>query len=325
MSAAPDQHWEPTASIEHLRRRAAILSGIRDFFAARQVMEVDTQILSHCAVSDPFIDSIEANFNLIGSDQMQPLYLQTSPEYAMKRLLVAGAGSIYQLGKVFRNGEVSRRHNPEFTMLEWYRIGFDHWQLMDEVEALVLSVLPDLTIRRISYRDLFLNHLDIDPHVASSAQLSRLCRAHIDAPFEDDDPDTWRNLLMSHLIEPALEEGVCVYGFPASQAALARVERDETGIEVATRFELFVDGLELANGYYELTDAAEQARRLAADQQQRERLQLPLRPTEQRLVAALQKGLPECAGVALGVDRLVMLALGASDIAQVIPFAFDRA
>ncbi|WP_151704076.1 EF-P lysine aminoacylase EpmA [Nitrincola alkalilacustris] len=325
MSAAPDHHWEPTASIEHLRRRAAILSSIRDFFAARQVMEVDTQILSHCAVSDPFIDSIEANFNLIGSDQMQSLYLQTSPEFAMKRLLAAGAGSIYQLGKVFRNGEVSPRHNPEFTMLEWYRIGFDHWQLMNEVEALVLSVLPDLTIRRISYRDLFLNHLDIDPHQASVAQLSRLCRAHIDAPFEDDDPDTWRNLLMSHLIEPALEEGVFVYGFPASQAALARVERDETGIEVATRFELFVDGLELANGYYELTDAAEQARRLAADQQQRERLQLPQRPTEQRLVAALQQGLPECAGVALGVDRLVMLALGASDIAQVIPFAFNRA
>ncbi|MBV1788786.1 EF-P lysine aminoacylase GenX [Marinobacterium sp. D7] len=320
-----DSDWRPGATMENLRARARMLAQVRDFFARHEVMEVDTQLMSHCAVSDPFIDSIEVSYGAVPGQPTHRLYLQTSPEYAMKRLLAAGSGAIYQLGKVFRNGESGSRHNPEFTMLEWYRPGFSAEQLMDEVEALVGQVVPAFSARRVSYRALFQSELGIDPHVADVAQLQALCRQHVDAPFEDQSRDTWLNLLMSHVIEPRLLEPVFVHSFPASQAALAQVVQDETGTPVATRFELFVRGIELANGYLELIDAQEQRRRLQQDQQQRAELVLPQRPLEMRLVAALEAGLPVCAGVALGFDRLVMLALGAQRIDQVIPFAFERA
>ncbi|MBR9882344.1 MAG: EF-P lysine aminoacylase GenX [Oceanospirillales bacterium] len=320
-----DSDWRPGASMENLRARARMLALVREFFAQRAVMEVDTQLMSHCAVSDPFIDSIEVAFGAVPGNPEQKLYLQTSPEYAMKRLLAAGSGAIYQLAKVFRNGESGRRHNPEFTMLEWYRPGLSAEQLMDEVEALVADVIPGFSASRISYRALFQRELGIDPHLTGVDELRRLCRTHIDAPFDDDSRDTWLNILMSHVIEPRLQEPVFVHGFPASQAALAEVVQDETGTPVATRFELFVRGIELANGYRELTDAKEQSRRLEQDQQQRAELQLPQRPLEKRLVAALEAGMPACAGVALGFDRLVMLALGAEHIEQVIPFTFERA
>lgn len=323
MSFEPD--WQPTASLSALRARARLLAAVRRFFSERDVMEVDTQVLSHCAVSDPFIDSIEAQYRPTPDQPAQTLYLQTSPEYAMKRLLAAGCGAIYQLGKVFRNGEVGSRHNPEFTMLEWYRPGFDENALMDEVEALMASVLPGFRAQRISYRALFVRELGLDPHTTPLGELQRCCRAHVDAPFDDDQRDTWLGLLMSHVIEPRLQAPVFVHSFPASQAALAQVHADVDGTPVATRFELFVKGIELANGYRELTDAVEQDRRLSLDQRQREALQLPQRPLEKRLVAALQQGLPDCAGVALGFDRLAMLALEADRIEQVIPFAFERA
>ncbi len=320
-----DDHWRPQASIDTLRARAALLARVRQFFAERDVLEVDTQLLSHAAVSDPFIDSIEAQYRPAPDQPAQTLYLQTSPEYAMKRLLAAGSGAIYQLGKVFRNGEVGSRHNPEFTMLEWYRPGFAAAQLMDEVEALVALAIPGFSAQRLSYRELFERELGIDPHRATRAELQRLCRQHVDAPFEDDCRDTWLNLLMSHVIEPRLSAPVFVHAFPASQAALAQVVEDAQGVPVATRFELFVAGVELANGYRELTDATEQRRRLQQDQARRKALGLPQRPLETRLVAALDAGLPDCAGVALGFDRLVMLALGLERIEQAIPFAFERA
>jgi len=317
--------WRPGAAMDNLRGRARMLAQVRDFFARHEVMEVDTQLMSHCAVSDPFIDSIEVAYAPLPGQTSHTLYLQTSPEYAMKRLLAAGSGAIYQLGKVFRNGECGARHNPEFTMLEWYRPGFSAEQLMDEVEALVAAVIPGFGARRLSYRELFLRELGIDPHRAGVGELRELCRRHVDAPFEDESRDTWLNLLMSHVIEPRLIEPLFVYAFPASQAALAEVVEDETGTPVATRFELFVRGIELANGYRELTDAREQRRRLELDQKKRAELALPQRPLEMRLVAALEAGLPACAGVALGFDRLVMLALGAERIDRVIPFAFERA
>lgn len=320
-----DQLWRPTASLENLRQRAALLARLRHFFAERGVLEVDTQLLSHAAVSDPFIDSIEALYRPAPGAAEQRLYLQTSPEYAMKRLLAAGSGAIYQLGKVFRNGERGSRHNPEFTMLEWYRPGFTAEQLMDEVEALVALALPGFEAQRLSYRTLFQRELGIDPHGATTAELQQLTRAHLDAPFEDENRDTWLDLLMSHVIEPRLQAPVFVHGFPASQAALAQVVADEQGTPVATRFELYVDGVELANGYQELTDAGEQRRRLEQDQARRGELGLPQRPLETRLVAALEAGMPDCAGVALGFDRLLMLALGVERIEQVIPFAFERA
>ncbi|WP_020682852.1 EF-P lysine aminoacylase EpmA [Marinobacterium rhizophilum] len=321
------QAWRPSAPIENLRRRAQILADIRRFFAERAVLEVETPALSHCAVSDPFIDSIEAAYAPFPGGPVQSLYLQSSPEYAMKRLLAAGSGAIYQLGRAYRNGESGGRHNPEFTMLEWYRPDFDDRALMDEVEALVCSVLGLPPIRRVTYRALFVDQLGLDPLTAPLAELKARARTALDVTMDDDDRDSWLNLLMSHLIEPALagQGAVFVHEFPASQAALARLRTGEDGTSVAARFELFVEGMELANGYHELTDATEQARRLQADQQNRAALELPQRPLEQRLVGALAAGLPDCAGVALGVDRLVMLALQTTSINDVIAFPFDLA
>ncbi|UTW10325.1 EF-P lysine aminoacylase EpmA [Marinobacterium rhizophilum] len=319
--------WRPSASIENLRHRARILADIRRFFGERDVLEVETPALSHRAVSDPFIDSIEAAYRPFPGGPAQPLYLQSSPEYAMKRLLAAGSGAIYQLGRAYRNGESGGRHNPEFTMLEWYRPDFDDRDLMDEVEALVCTVLDLPPVRRVTYRALFVEQLGLDPATAPLAELKARARASLDVAMEDDDRDSWLNLLMSHLIEPALATAgaVFVHEFPASQAALARLRQGEDGTPVAARFELFINGMELANGYHELTDAAEQARRLQADQRSRATLDLPQRPLEDRLVDALAQGLPDCAGVALGVDRLVMLALGTTSINDVIAFPFARA
>lgn len=318
-------NWQPNAPIRNLHARARVLAQIRSFFAARNVLEVETPVLSKCAVSDPFIDSLDVSFGFQPGIEDERLYLQTSPEYAMKRLLAAGSGDIYQMAKVFRNGESGRRHNPEFTMLEWYRLGFDDRRLMAEVDALLRVVIPDIQVRYLSYAQLFESELGLDPHSASLEQLQATCRAHVDAPFEDDDRDTWLNLLMSHVLEPRLKGAAFIHSYPASMAALAQVRADEQGRSVAARFELFVDGVELANGYHELTDAREQARRLVADQAQRGVLGLPQRPLEMRLVQALETGLPECAGVALGVDRLVMLALGADSLDQVVSFMHARA
>jgi len=317
--------WRTNAPIYNLRARAKVLAQIRHFFAERNVLEVETPVLSRCAVSDPFIDSLEVSFGFQPGVEDERLYLQTSPEYAMKRLLAAGSGDIYQMAKVFRNGEAGRCHNPEFTMLEWYRLGFDDRRLMAEVDALLRSVMPDLSVSYLSYAQLFESELGLDPHTAGLEKLQRICREHVDAPFEDDDRDTWLNLLMSHVLEPRLQGAVFIHSYPASMAALAQVREDEQGRQVAARFELFVNGIELANGYHELTDAAEQARRLQADQRQRAALGLPQRPLEQRLVQALESGLPECAGVALGVDRLVMLTLGADSLSEVVSFMYERA
>ena len=319
--------WQPTAEIEILQKRAELLHQVRSFFKDRNVMEVDTPVMSHCAVSDPFIDSIEVHYKPSVEADSTLMFMQTSPEYAMKRLLAAGSGAIYQLSKVFRNGEVGRRHNPEFTMLEWYRPGFTDTELMDEIEALVRPVLGLESIVRVTYSDLFYRYLGFRPEQVSIEQLITETRKHIEIELEDTDPDTWLNLLMSHVIEPQLKEteAVFVMDYPASQAALAKVRKNAQGVEVAARFELFVRGVELANGYYELTDAKEQKQRLDADQAQRKQLGLPQRPLDYRLVDALQAGIPECAGVALGFDRLLWLASDKSSLAEVLPFSFDRA
>ncbi|MBU2967595.1 EF-P lysine aminoacylase EpmA [Amphritea sp. 2_MG-2023] len=321
------EQWRATAPIENLRRRAEILAQIRAFFAERKVLEVETPLMTSSAVSDPYIDTIECRYHPLPRQQEQVRYLQSSPEYAMKRLLASGSGAIYQVCKAFRNGECGRRHNPEFTMLEWYRPGFDHYQLMDEVEALVGPIIGFDDFKRISYAELFRQYLQIDLQAVTVAELAAATRQHIDVQMEDDNRDNWLNLLMSHVIEPQLADqgAVFVYDYPASQAALARTALDAEGGLVACRFELFVAGVELANGYFELTDGDEQARRFQQDIQQRQTEGLPLRPTDQLLVDALQSGLPECAGVAIGLDRLVMLALGTQNISDVIALPFDRA
>lgn len=316
--------WQPTATRHNLQRRAQIIDGIRQFFNQRQVLEVDTPTLSAAAVSDPHLFPFATDYIPEGGAQAQTLYLHTSPEYPMKRLLAAGSGCIWQLCRVYRNGESGRRHNPEFSMLEWYRLGFDHHQLMDEVDDLVDSILGCGRSRRVTYAALFAEHLGVDIHSCDDGVLAGLGLTQCDFRGELD-RDGWLNLLFSHCIEPRLLEPTMVYAFPASQAALARVVEGDDRVPSAARFELFIKGMELANGYFELTDAAEQARRFAADQQLREAYRRPPLPTDQRLIAALQQGLPECAGVALGVDRLVMLALDAHSIDEVIAFPLGRA
>ncbi len=322
--------WQPSASLSVIRRRAQLYQQIRQFFAERQVLEVDTPVLSGAAVADPYLQPMRSRYSGPGQQNGQVLYLQTSPEYAMKRLLAAGSGAIYQLAKAFRDGESGRRHNPEFCMLEWYRPGFDDHQLMAEVEALLQWVLGTRQsgaerAEKISYRQLFQRHLDIDPHQASLADLKALVRRQLDPQIELEQRDDWLNLLISHLIEPQLQSPTFVYDYPASQAALARLEPDNQGVSVARRFELFVNGVELANGYFELVDADEQARRFADDQQRRQQLGLTPLPTDQHLVAALRAGMPACSGVALGVDRLLMLVSGCSHIDEVLAFPLSRA
>lgn len=325
-----ERHWRPSASMGKLRMRADILSRLRSFFYAREVMEVETPLLSWAAATDPHIDSIPAHYQGPGAPHGATLWLHTSPEYAMKRLLAAGSGAIFQVCKVFRQGERGVRHNPEFTMLEWYRPGWDHHALMAEVEALTHTLLaPYLNLgatERISYRELFLRELNLDPFTAELVQLKGCAKAHgID--YLDDEPerDTWLNLLLSHLIEPKLGQGhlLFLHGYPISQAALARVQSGEP--PTAARFELYLNGVELANGFHELTDSAEQRGRFLADQQLRQQLGKPPIPLDQALLEAMSSGMPECAGVAMGLDRLVMQAASASLIDDVISFPLERA
>ncbi|TVP89688.1 MAG: EF-P lysine aminoacylase GenX [Pseudomonadaceae bacterium] len=317
--------WQPTASLAALRSRAELLVLVRQFFAQREVLEVETPMLSAAAVSDPQLQPFVTCYEPDGGGPSHSLYLHTSPEYPMKRLLAAGSGPIWQLCRVFRNGEQGRRHNPEFSMLEWYRPGFDHHQLMDEVEALSQAVLGHIPARRVRYAELFRECFSgLDIHQCGTSELVEQGRLH--TGFSGELPrDAWLDLLFSHVIEPQLQQPTFVYAYPASQAALAKVVASDDLVPVAARFEYFIQGMELANGYLELTDATEQARRFAADQQQREILGKTVLPIDQHLVAALDAGLPESAGVALGFDRLLMLALGASHIDDVLAFPFTRA
>lgn len=322
MSRAPKNNitWQPSASVETLKQRAAIMQSIRRFFHERGVIEVETPLLCHTSVTDPYIQSISATLG------QQRYYLQTSPEYAMKRLLAAGSGAIFQLCKAFRLDEVGVRHNPEFTMLEWYRPDFDHHQLMTEMDELLQCVLKTHAAERVSYADLFLRFLAINPHQVTSHELQMLAKRHqLDIQANIDDVDTWLMLLMSHIIEPQIgqERPIFIYDFPVSQSALARIQ--STIPPVASRFEVYFKGMELANGFHELQDAKEQRRRFEANLQSRREQNLEMLPLDEHFLAALEHGLPDCAGVALGVDRLVMLALEKEKIAEVVSFDFHRA
>lgn len=306
-----------------------MLQGIRAFFAQVDVLEVETPACSFHGNTDPAIDSLRTHFHGPGHVSGAPLHLHTSPEFAMKRLLAAGSGAIYQICHVFRDGEAGRLHNPEFSLLEWYRPGFDHRHLMDEVAALVQAVsarpLPE---QRLSYGELFHAHLDVDAHRDSPGQLRARAMdlavpgaADLDLP----DRDAWLDLLLTHCIEPRLAADtlIFVHDYPASQAALARVRAGDPPL--AERFELYLGGMELANGFHELTDAAEQRRRFQAEAAQRvSQGQAPV-PMDEHLLAALEAGLPDCAGVALGLDRLLMYLTGARSIQEVLAFPFDRA
>jgi lysyl-tRNA synthetase class 2 len=314
--------WQPTATIECVRARAALLGKLRQFFAVRDILEVETPLLCSSGITEPAIEPLIVER---GVSLARPQYLQTSPEYAMKRLLAAQGESIYQISKAFRDGEAGARHNPEFTLLEWYRPGFDHHRLMAEVADLVRHCLGERPLQKRSYRQLFLDMLQIDPFTAAADELQDTARSHLDTGTLSGGRDMWLDLLMSHLIEPRLAAlGMCfVYDYPASQAALSQIA-DVEGVSVGQRFELYVDGLELANGYCELTDPAEQRLRFERDNLQRREYGRPERPLDERLLAAMEHGLPECSGVALGVDRLLMLVTGASDIRDVLAFDWQR-
>ncbi|RKZ78500.1 MAG: EF-P lysine aminoacylase GenX [Gammaproteobacteria bacterium] len=324
------QDWQPSAKIETLQQRAQYLADIRLFFAERDVWEVETPILSQSAPTAPYLDSFTTNFMPIGSQSKQTYYLQTSPEFAMKRLLAAGSGSIYQIARVFRNGEQGRLHSPEFTMLEWYRPELTLNQLMDEVNILLQQVFHFKPISRLSYRGVFEFYLKLNVFSCSDDDIKHCALDHINslpADFETD-RDGWLELLMSHVIEPRLADmnlPLFVYDFPASQAQLAKVIKDRDGNDVADRFELYIDSVEIANGYNELLDADELRRRFENDNQQRQQQNKPEIPLDEHLLSAMQSGLPECSGVALGFDRLIMLATNKAHIQAVQSFYFEQA
>ena len=305
-----------------IRHRAELLFNLRRFFFERNILEVETPLLCSSGITDPSMEPFALSFD---DARLTPRFLQTSPEYAMKRMLAAFGEPVFQIAKAFRDGEVGSRHNPEFSLLEWYRPGFDHHQLMEEVADLVQGCLGLRPIEKYSYRQLFLERLEVDPFTAPISRLEAVARDHLDPGSLSGDRDLWLDLLMSHVLEPGLGDGtVCfVYDYPASQAALARVVRVED-VSVGQRFELYVDSMELANGYFELTDAVEQRQRFEHDGALRgARGQRDL-PVDENLLAALEHGLPDCSGVALGIDRLLMLMTGASHIKDVLAFDWAR-
>ena len=322
------QDWRPSADVDALRLRAALNACIRGFFATRGVLEVETPVLSVAGNTEPNIASFSLDFGGRTDGAPRTRWLRTSPEFALKRLLAAGIGDCYELGRVFRDGEAGGRHNPEFTMLEWYRLGWDHHRLVDEVADLVVQALAlvgrTATLQRVAYRDLYRERLGLDPFDAPVGQLqSALGDVRIDpAGLERDD---WLDLLLTHRIQPAFADDrmLAVHDFPASQCALARIRDGEPPL--AERFELYLGPLELANGYHELADAPEQASRFRRDLERRADRGARQPPMDAHLLAALDAGLPDCAGVALGVDRLLMAMLRADRIADVLAFDFPRA
>jgi lysyl-tRNA synthetase class 2 len=319
--------WKPSASINTLISRAQLIQNIRQFFISRDVLEVETPTLSCATVTDVHLQGFQTHFISPFKADSQLLYMQTSPEFAMKRLLSAGSGAIFQICKAFRNEEAGRYHNPEFTMLEWYRHGFDHFQLMEEVDELMQSILRSQPADTISYQNVFLQYLKFDPLNANLALIKKVCIQHgfTDIAELETNKDTLLQLLFSHVIEPGIGQltPVFVTDFPASQAALARISRKDN--RVAERFELYFKGIELANGFHELTDPKEQRRRFTLDNQVRADNKLPVMPVDELLLRAMDAGLPQCSGVALGIDRLMMLALQKQDISEVIAFSINNA
>ncbi|HST45025.1 MAG TPA: EF-P lysine aminoacylase EpmA [Luteimonas sp.] len=320
--------WTPSASLDALRLRARLNAGLRDFFHRRGVLEVETPTLSAAGNTDPNIASFKVDFSGRTDGAPRTRWLRTSPEFALKRLLAAGIGDCYELGRVYRDGEAGGRHNPEFTMLEWYRTGWDHLRLLDEVVDVVGVALALVgrraSLRRTTYRALFVERLGLDPMTASEAELAAaLGEGRIDP--EGLRRDDWLDLLLSHRLQPAFDAGelLAVIDYPASQCALARIRDGQP--PVAERFELYLGPLELANGYHELVDADEQSARFARDRAVHTTRGTGAPPVDLRLLASMVHGLPACAGVALGVDRLLMAMTGNDSIADLLAFGFERA
>jgi lysyl-tRNA synthetase class 2 len=316
---SPTENWRPAAAAGQLRARARLLRDIREYFSGQAVMEVETPLISSAGNPDPEIESIKT---------VDGGYLRTSPEFPLKRLLAAGSGDIFEMGRVFRAGESGRSHNPEFTLLEWYRNGFSYHRLMDEVAALVRHCghgkFDHWPQQKLSYQQLFLRSVDLDPFKAGEQELCAKAKKYGIDDIELDRRQ-WLDLLISVVIQAELpvNQLTFVYDFPADQAALSRVRPGEP--PVAERFELYLGRTELANGYQELTDGQEQRRRFEAENAQRENRGQVSCEVDHHLLEALESGMPECAGVALGVDRLLMAIVGAESIDEVTAFPFSRA
>lgn len=317
------EKWRPSAAIFVLRQRAALLAEVRKFFSTRHVLEVETPALSHAASSEVHLQTMQ-----VAAQGMPPAYLHTSPELAMKRLLAAGSGDIFQICKVFRAGEQGSWHNPEFTLLEWYRLGYDMTALMQEVADLLTLLLPNVVKQApvyLTYRQVFKDYAHIDPFVADAAALQRLYQQQAQQTVAGLSQQDWLDLILSVIVQPRLPTDCLVFitHFPATQASLAQL--DPTDPTVAHRFEVFLNGLELANGFVELSDPREQRARIDAEQQRRQQAGLACLPIDENFLAALHHGLPACSGVAMGIDRVVMLVAQQDRIEHVISFEFDRA
>ncbi len=316
--------WRPVADRDTLHYRADMLRATRAFFNQRGVLEVDTPTLSRASVCDPNVESLHTQVD--GSAEVN--YLHTSPEFPMKRLLAAGMGDIYQICKVFRQGEVGRYHNPEFTLLEWYRTGFDHHDLMNEMEALLGQLAPELnrhTAQRLSYHEAFLQYAGLDVETSTESICAYAQRVSTSTPTGITDKDTWLDWLMGECVAPRFPQNklTFIYDYPASQAALARIKPDNPA--VAERFEVYWGELELANGFHELDNADEQYTRFQVERARRTSQGKHAPPIDEKLIAALHHGLPGCAGVALGLDRLLMASLGKPHIKDVMAFSYEHA
>ena len=323
--------WQPTSDFTALLARAELLKQIRRFFAERGVLEVETPLLSQTAGTDPNLSPFVTPYRRPGQRDGSAHYLQTSPEFAMKRLLAWGSGSIYQICKAFRNEESGRQHNPEFTLLEWYRTGFGLNELIDEIETLLLTVFAEKRnlspARRIAYRALFRELAGVDPIQAGTQEFSECAkRHHLDeaAAICGSDRNIWLDLLFSHLVQPNMDRNriYFVYDYPACQPSLARNKPGEEYL--VERVEVFLDGLELGNGFHELADPAEQENRFNADLAKRRKLGLEQPPKDYRLLDAMAHGLPDCSGMAIGLDRLLMLLTQADHIDRVLAFPISN-
>lgn len=311
-------NWRPSATREKLELRARILAGIRAFMAERSILEVDTPILDCAGNPDPNIASLTAEVNFPQDNRPRKYYLHTSPEFAMKRLLAAGSGPIYQITKVFRDNEAGRYHQPEFTMLEWYRPGFDHHDLMTEMDILMKNLgLRDSD--RVTYASLFEQHNGLDPHDCSDDELRDRAR-ELGLDTDMDDRSALLDLIFSHAVVPEMagERPLFVYDYPACQAALARLS--QTQVPRAERFELFINRIEIANGYNELNDYIKVKNRFDQDNERRRQRSLPAVVIDANLLQGLKSGMPECAGVAVGIDRLILAISGSNDLKDVLAF-----
>lgn len=324
-------NWQPTLTWENAKKRAQVLQQIRHFFSERNVVEVETPALSLATVTDVHLDAFACRYEFLSdspTEQSTELFLQTSPEFHMKRLLASGYGCIFQIAKAFRHEEAGQNHNPEFTLLEWYRLGFDHFDLMTEVAELLKTVLSCAEPLQITYQQLFIDQLSLDPLIATREQLLALITEKnklSDWLVSEQNNDILLQFIFSEIIEPniGLNAPCFVYNFPKSQASLAIICPDDG--RVAQRFECYYQGVELVNGFNELTNAEQQYKRFQEDNKQRVLEGLVAKPIDNRFISGLEHGLPQCSGVALGIDRLIMLALKAEHITQVISFPVERA